>query len=133
MHRIACLLVLIPGLAAADIRLDLEPIPDLMVLEPVYHLGRGWSKDRTAGIAASLGVGYGGHDGKPGLVGEGALMIGKRMKQLVVAGTSELVAGSNELVRGRHTGWLQLRTDDRRGNDDITGARPGGDPRRGAG
>ena len=122
MRRITTLLLtLIPGLAAADSRLDLQPIPDLMVLEPVYHLDRGTSWRSAWGIAASIGIGWGSHGDEKGLVGEGSLQIGKRMKQLAVGATSELVAGGNDLVRGRHTGWLELRSDDHRGDDDING------------
>lgn len=124
MHRIAPLLaILVPGLAVADTRLDLEPIPDLRLLEPVHHLDRGsdWNKRSSGGLTGSIGVGFGSHAGEKGLVGEGSLAIGKRMRQLVITATSDLVAAGNELVRGRHAGYLELRTDDRGSEDDITG------------
>jgi hypothetical protein len=123
MRSIAWLFVLAPSLAAAENRLDLEPIPDLGLLEPVYHLDRGnWLARTTAGASGYIGVGVGRYREDKGLVGEGSLRIGKRWEQLVVAATSDLVAANNALVRGRHTGSLELRTDDDSSDeDDING------------
>ena len=125
MPRITCLLlVLAPTLAAAENRLDLDPIPDLGTLEPVHHLDRGsdYRRRSAAGISGHIGIGYGKYgDEKAGLVGEGSLRIGKRMKQLTVAATSDMVAGASELVRGRHTGYLELRTDDDNADEDDIG------------
>lgn len=111
MRRLATLL-LVPGLATADIRLELA-MPELRQLEPVYHLDRGSSKRSSDGIAASLGVGVGGDDGERGLVGEGTLRAGMRSRQFALAGSSDVAIAANELVRGRHAGWLELRSDDR--------------------
>ena len=123
MPRITPLLLLLaPGLAAAENRLDLEPIPELGTLEPVHHLDRGYAARSGAGAAGHIGLGYGKYgDDKKGLVGEGSLRIGMRMKQLTVAGTSDLVAGASELVRGKHTGYLELRTDDDSADEDDIG------------
>ncbi|MDQ3338415.1 MAG: hypothetical protein M4D80_24885 [Myxococcota bacterium] len=122
MRSITCLLLLAPSLAAAENRLDLEPIPDLGTLEPVHHLDRGTAR-KAAGIAGHIGIGYGNHGDDKGLVGEGSLRIGMRMRQLTVAGTSDLVGAGSELVRGRHTGYLELRTDNRKADkDDISGS-----------
>lgn len=123
MRRITLLALLAPGVAAADIHLDLRPMPELLQLEPVYHLDRGssWDKRSSAGIAANVGIGFGRYDGKEGLVGEGSLLVGKRTKHLTLAATSELLAGANDLVRGRHTGLLEFRTDDRGPDDELSG------------
>jgi hypothetical protein len=128
MRSITCLLLLVLLVPAsrADNRLDLQPIPDLGTLEPVHHLDRGtdYRSRKAAGISGHLGIGYGQYgEDKKGLVGEGSLRIGMRMRQLTVAGTSDLVGGGSELVRGRHTGYLELRTDDRNADeDDISGS-----------
>ena len=48
------LLVVVPGLAAADsTRLDLAPMPELALLEPVYPLDRRDSDRRSGGIVAN--------------------------------------------------------------------------------
>ena len=126
MARITCLLLLIPGLAAADSsRLDLEPIPDLSTLEPVHHIDRDteYSRRTAYGIAGNIGIGYGSHDDEKGMVGEGAVRLGFRSRQFVAAAASELVAGANSLVRGRHVGFLELRTDSSNTNEDDLGGR----------
>jgi hypothetical protein len=122
MPRIAFLLLLAPTFAAAENRIDLDPIPELGTLEPVHHLDRNDRKRSGAGFAGHIGIGYGKNgDDKAGLVGEGSLRIGKRMRQLTAAATSDLVAGASELVRGRHTGYLELRTDDDSADEDDIG------------
>lgn len=112
----AALVLLVPGLAAADSRLDLSPLPELSLLEPAHHFVRG-----SRGIAANVGVGFGRHRGEAGVVGEGALRLGLQMRRFAAAAGSELVAGAGELVRGRHTGFLELRTDDTGADEDLTG------------
>lgn len=124
MARIIFLLLLIPGLAVGDSsRLDLEPIPDLSTLEPVHHIDRDteYSRRTSYGIAGNIGIGYGSHDDKNGLVGEGAVLLGFRTRQFVASAASELVAGANSLVRGRHVGFLELRTDSANNDEDDIG------------
>lgn len=111
MRRIILACLLVPGLAAADIRLDLAPMPDLLPLLPVYPLDRA-----SGGVSATIGVGY----GTGGIVGESALLAGIRRRRLTIAGTSELAATDRSLLRGRHTGWLEIRTDDRGPDEELT-------------
>jgi hypothetical protein len=124
MRSITCLLllVLLGPASLADNRLDLEPIPELGTLEPVHHLNRDYgSRTSVTGLSGHIGVGYGKHGEDKGLVGEGSVRLGLRMRQLTVAGTSDLVGGASGLLRGRHTGYLELRTDDRGADEDDIG------------
>ncbi len=112
MRRLA-LLLLLPASAVADSRLDLEPIPDLRIYEPVYDIRK--YEDRHAhpssNMVVDVGVGWGTQDGEQGLVGEGSLQLGRHFRRLAFGASSEVVAGANELVRGRHAGFLELRTE----------------------
>lgn len=119
--RRAALLLLVPGLAAADTRIDISPMPELLLLEPAYHLDRGSDAGaRTKrGIVSSIGVGDGATHDERGLVGEATVAAGMRTRRHFASASSELVIGADELLRGRHQGYLQLRTDGR--NDEIGG------------
>src|SRR5689334_19564782 len=107
------------GVARAD-RLDFV-IPKLELLEPLHHLDRGEAKKTTSGVIADAAVGYGREDDRPGMAAEGSVALGMRLRQLAVAGKSELVAGGNDFVRGRHSGWLELRSDPGAPSEDIGG------------
>jgi hypothetical protein len=111
MRRI--LLLLVPGLAAADPRIDLAPMPELVLLETAYHLDRGtdWESRTKRGIIASVGVGY--TDGS--VVDDTTIAAGIRTRRYFAAASSELLVESKDFVRGRHQALLRLHSDGKRG------------------
>ncbi|MEO8702693.1 MAG: hypothetical protein ABI867_21795 [Kofleriaceae bacterium] len=121
MRRIGLVVLLCPGLAGADIRLDLEPMPELLSLEPAFHLDRGESARSKSGILGSIGLGYGRFDDADEATAVGALAIGMKTSRVLAVASSELVVAGDQVWRGHHRGLVELRTAER-SNDGIRGS-----------